>query len=258
MSTQTSAFRQIRGSRPQIKTRRWTLKRISLIILLLVVGYLGIEFLLFPNCKELRTTNPATTALIEARAGEARGKGQEPQKQQTWVPIERISENLVRAVLAGEDSNFFNHQGFDKEQIQKAIEKDWQEGRFVRGASTISQQLAKNLYLSESKNPLRKVKEALITRCLEKNLSKRRILEIYLNVIEWGDGVYGAEAASRYYFGRPASQLSAADAAFLAAIIPNPRTVYNPRKNPKRVAHRQRLVLRRIRYVSLPRDWRNR
>jgi monofunctional glycosyltransferase len=251
MSTQTGAFRQIKP-----KTRRWTIKRIYLLVLLLFVAYLGLEYLLLPSGREFVTANPETTALIEARAKEARSQGQEPQRQQKWVPIERISVNLVRAVMAGEDAHFFEHNGFDTEQIKKAIEKDWEEGRFVRGASTITQQLAKNLHLSLSKNPLRKVKEAIITRRLEDHLSKRRILEIYLNVIEWGDGVYGAEAASRFHLGKSASQLSAGEAAYLAAMIPNPRTVYNPRKNPKRVARRQRLILRRMGGVSLPRDWR--
>src|SRR5262249_47934621 len=157
-------------------------KRIFLLILLLFVAYLGLEYLLLPSGRELITANPETTALIEARAKEARSQGQEPQRQQKWVPIERISVNLVRAVMAGEDAHFFEHNGFDTEQIKKAIEKDWEEGRFVRGASTITQQLAKNLYLSLSKNPLRKVKEAIITRRLEEHLTKKRIIEIYLNV----------------------------------------------------------------------------
>jgi monofunctional glycosyltransferase len=250
MSTQTGTFR-----RTKTKTRRWTIKRVLLCVLLLGVAYLGIEYLLLPSGRDFVSANPETTAMIEARASEARREDREPLRQQKWVPIERISINLTRAVLAGEDSHFFAHNGFDTEQIKKAIEKDWQEGRFVRGASTITQQLAKNLYLSESKNPLRKLKEAIITRRLEDKLSKRRILEIYLNVIEWGDGVYGAEAAARHHFGKSSSQLSASEAAYLAAMIPNPRTVYNPRKNPRRVARRQRLILRHMGNVSIPRDW---
>jgi monofunctional biosynthetic peptidoglycan transglycosylase len=168
------------------------------------------------------------------------------------VPLDRISPNLQRAVLAGEDNNFFTHDGFDYEAIQKAAEKNWEEGKIVRGASTITQQLAKNLWLSESRNPLRKLEEVPLTRSLERNLGKWRILEIYLNVIEWGDGIYGAEAASQTYFGVAASRLSPSQAASLAAMIPNPRTVFNPQKNPRAVARRQRLILKYMRGIKLP------
>ncbi|MBK7992167.1 MAG: monofunctional biosynthetic peptidoglycan transglycosylase [Blastocatellia bacterium] len=140
--------------------------------------------------------------------------------KQSWQPIDQISPNLLRGVLAGEDARFFQHNGFDTVEIQKSFGKDWEEGAFVRGASTITQQLAKNLYLSESKNPLRKVKEAAITYYLEKNLGKKRILEVYLNVIEWGDGVFGAEAAAQKYFGKSISQVSVSEAAYLTAMIP--------------------------------------
>ncbi|MEM4405110.1 MAG: monofunctional biosynthetic peptidoglycan transglycosylase, partial [Nitrososphaerota archaeon] len=232
---------------------RWT--RILFIILSLALGYLVLEFLLLPSCKDLKEKNPETTAMIERRLEQAEAEGRKPVRQQQWVPIERISNNLVRAVLAGEDARFFEHNGFDTEAIKKAIEHDWKEGRFARGASTITQQLAKNLYLSESKNPLRKLKEAIITQRLEANLDKKRILEIYLNVIEWGDGIYGAEAASRFYFGKSAAQLSASEGAYLSAMIPNPRTVYNPKKNPKRVARRQKLIQKLMRRISLPKNW---
>src|SRR5262249_24616135 len=156
------------------KPRRWTVKRILFLVLLALIVYIGVDFLLMPSGSEFVTEDPQTTALIEARARQARSNGVEPQRRQVWVPIDRISDNLVRAVLAGEDTQFFFHNGFDVDQIQKAIEKDWEDKKFSRGASTISQQLAKNLYLSESKNPLRKIKEALITRRLEDHLSKRR------------------------------------------------------------------------------------
>jgi monofunctional biosynthetic peptidoglycan transglycosylase len=240
------------ASRQAIKTKRWTIKRILLIIILLVVAYLGIEYLMLPSCTDLITTNPPTTALIEVRMATARSQGKQPQRQQTWLPLSRISPNLARAVLAGEDSLFFKHEGFDTEQIKKAMEENWKKGDFVRGASTITQQLAKNLYLSESKNPLRKLKEAIITRRLEAKLTKQRILEIYLNVIEWGDGIYGAEAAARYHLKKSATQLSTSEAAFLSAMIPNPRTVYNPKKNPKRVARRQKNILRHMSAIALP------
>lgn len=243
-------------SRPSSKKKsRWTFTRILIVIFALALGYLALEFLLLPSCADLKDKNPETTAMIERRLAQAEAEGRKPTRQQQWVPIEKISNNLVRAVLAGEDARFFEHNGFDTEAIKKAIEHDWKEGRFARGASTITQQLAKNLYLSESKNPLRKLKEAIITQRLEANLDKRRILEIYLNVIEWGDGIYGAEAASRTYFGKSAAQLSVSEAAYLSAMIPNPRTVYNPKKNPKRVARRQRLIQKLMRAVSLPKNW---
>src|ERR1700754_3007169 len=149
--------------------------------------------------------NPGMTGMMAQRMAQDRAEGLEPKRVQTWVPYDRISPNLVRAVLAGEDSRFFDHAGFDWEEIRIAMEKDWNEGKFSRGASTISQQLAKNLFLSTSKNPLRKLHEALITKEMEWILGKRRILEIYLNVIEWGDGIYGAEAASRNYFNTSAA-----------------------------------------------------
>jgi monofunctional biosynthetic peptidoglycan transglycosylase len=201
-----------------------------------------------------RTVNPTTTALIEQRADEARQRGLAPRREQIWVPYERISKNLVRAVLAGEDNRFFDHSGFDWEEIQKAIQEDWEEKRFARGASTISQQLAKNLFLSTSKNPLRKLHEALLTLELEAILGKRRILEIYLNVIEWGDGIYGAEAAARYYFNASAASLGAEQAAFLSAIIPNPRETYNPAKHPRRVERRRNRILRLMRHIVIPKD----
>jgi monofunctional glycosyltransferase len=230
-------------------------KRILGAILLLIIGYLVVEYLLLPNGKELQASNPTTSALIEARARQATNAGRPIKREQTWQPLEKISRNLWRAVLAGEDARFFEHNGFDTEQIAKAIAKDIAERRFARGASTISQQLAKNLYLSESKNPLRKFKEALITRRLEVNLGKRRILELYLNIIEWGDGVYGAEAAARTHLKKSVAQLSANEAAFLAAMIPNPRTVFNPQKNPRRVARRQKVILRGMRVVKIPKKF---
>jgi monofunctional glycosyltransferase len=229
------------------------LKRIVLVILIVVVTGAAIFWLTYPDVASLSDHNPETTALIEARAAQARAEGREPKRVQTWVPIERISPNLARAVLAGEDNHFFTHNGFDYEAIQKAAEENWEEGKIVRGASTITQQLAKNLWLSESRNPLRKLEEVPLTRSLERNLSKWRILEIYLNVIEWGDGVYGAEAAAQTYFGTSAAKLSPSQAAYLAAMIPNPRTVYNPAKNPRNVAKRQRVILRYMRSVSMPR-----
>jgi monofunctional biosynthetic peptidoglycan transglycosylase len=201
-----------------------------------------------------RHSNPAVTSLMEQRASQAAAEGQPVKREQIWVPYERISPWLIRSVLSGEDSRFFDHSGFDWEEIQKAIEKDWEDKGFTRGASTISQQLAKNLFLSTSKNPLRKLHEALITWELERVLGKRRILELYLNVIEWGEGIYGAEAAARHYFDISAAALRADQAAFLSAIIPNPRGAYNPATHRKRVEHRKALIQRLMRHVVVPRD----
>jgi monofunctional biosynthetic peptidoglycan transglycosylase len=228
-------------------------KRIFLIGLAGILGLGLFEWATYPDVSRLRDQNPETTALIEARLEEAEDAGRPPKRVQTWVPLDRISPNVVRAVLAGEDSHFFTHDGFDYDAIKKAAEKTWEDKQITRGGSTITQQLAKNLYLSESRNPVRKLREAAITRSLEANLTKWRILEIYLNVIEWGDGVYGVEAASQTYFGAPAARLSASQAAHLAAMIPNPRTVYNPTKNPKNVRRRQRIIERYMRGVRLPR-----
>lgn len=249
---------------------RRVLKITFLLVLGIVIGVLGYELILLYRVYRLQTHNPGTTSLIDSRAREAQAKGEPVKRFQTWVPIERISGNLQRAVLAGEDANFTTHNGFDYEAIQKAWEQAQREAEkeaknegeddswipnipeFRRGASTVSQQLAKNLYLSSQRSFVRKGQEAIITVFLEKMLTKRRILEIYLNVIEWGDGIYGAEAAAQYYFKKSAASLTPSEAAYLSAMIPNPRTVFNPRVNPRRVARRQRIILRGMPYVRLP------
>lgn len=235
----------------QVKRFRW--RRIAAFLLLAVLGVVaGDHARILVHLLWIKRVNPSSSALIAQRTEETSDR---PLKQEmVWVAYEHISGSLVRAVLAGEDSRFFDHEGFDWEEIQKAMEKDWEEKGFRRGASTISQQLAKNLYLSTSKNPLRKLHEALITWEMEHILTKRRILEIYLNVIEWGEGIYGAEAASQHYFHRHAASLSADQAAFLAALIPNPRTAYNPSKHPARVDRRKNLILRLMAHTVIPRD----
>lgn len=243
---------------------------VFLIVLGIVVGTIAYEGIMFVRVLWLRNYNPSSTSLIDTRIREAKAKGQQPKREQVWVPLERISPNLQRAVLAGEDTNFLTHRGFDYEAIQKAWEQaqretareakaegendDWLPSlpEFRRGASTVSQQLAKNLYLSTQRSFFRKGQEAALTIMLERTLTKRRILEIYLNVIEWGDGIYGAEAASQRYFRKPASALSVNEAAFLSAMIPNPRTVFNPQTNPRRVARRQRIILRGMPAIRLP------
>ncbi len=245
------------------------------IVLLVFVGavaiWLAYEVVTFPAISRLRNENPSTSSLIEYRISQAKAEGQEPKKFMIWTPIDQISPNLQRAVLAGEDSHFFQHHGFDWDAIQNAWNEGMKEGEkeakdegdydpndwippmpdFKRGASTISQQLAKNLFLSESRNFMRKGHEAVYTYFLERDLTKKRILELYLNVIEWGDGVYGAEAASRTYFKKSASDLTKDDAAFLAAMIPSPLNVFNPYKNRKRVVRRQRVILRGMTSIRL-------
>jgi monofunctional biosynthetic peptidoglycan transglycosylase len=235
------------------------------------VGWLCYEFITFPSISRLRTENPATTSLMETRIKEAEARGETQKRYQIWVPLDKISPNLQRAVLAGEDTNFATHHGFDYAAIQRAWEEAQRESEkeakqegddqsswipampdFKRGASTITQQLAKNLYLSSQRSFVRKGREAVITYFLERELTKPRILEIYLNVIEWGDGIYGAEAASQYYFKKPASQLSVREAAYLSAMIPGPLKIFNPQLNPRRVARRQRVILRGMPHVQMP------
>jgi monofunctional biosynthetic peptidoglycan transglycosylase len=208
-------------------------------------------YLTLPDVRVLRTTNPESTAFIELRAREARLKGEEPRRVQRWVSYANISPYLKRAVLVAEDSGFWRHEGIDFEQLKESMEVNIERREFVRGASTITQQLAKNLYLSPSKNPVRKLREFLIARRLEAELSKQRILELYLNVIEWGDGIYGAEAAARSYFRKPAADISQAEAALLAAAIINPRLL-DPGQPTARLRRRQQMIMRRMGAVTPP------
>lgn len=227
------------------------LGRVLLMILAGSFGYAVYVYLTIPDVRGLRTTNPPTTAFMELRAREAASRGEKPRRVQRWIDYSRISPHLKRAVLVTEDSAFWQHDGIDLEQLKESMEINIDRRTFARGGSTITQQLAKNLYLSPTKNPIRKVRELLIARRLESELSKQRILEIYLNVIEWGNGVYGADAAARTYFGRSASDLSPEDAALLAAAIHSPR-VHNPARPSARLRRRQQMVLRRMRTVTPP------
>jgi monofunctional glycosyltransferase len=207
--------------------------------------YVGVVYLTLPDVRPLATANPDTTAFIELRGRQARAEGRTPRRVQRWVGYGRIAPQLKRAVLVAEDSAFWEHQGIDLEQIRESLEVNLERFELSRGASTITQQLAKNLYLSPSKNPVRKFRELLLARHLEAALSKRRIFELYLNVIEWGDGIYGVDAAARAYFGVPAERLSAEQSALLAATIINPRAL-RPSAPTQRLLARQRLILRRM------------
>ena len=178
----------------------------------------------WPEVAALADRRPETTAFIDAYRARRRAAGESDRIAWTWVPWSAISVHVKRAAVSAEDLEFFFHEGFSRAELKAAIRKALAEGRAPRGASTITQQLAKNLWLSPSRNPWRKVKEALLTRSLEKRLTKRRILEIYLNVVEFGPGVYGAEAAARRYFGKPAAELTEHEAATLAASLPRPST----------------------------------
>ncbi len=262
----------MRKARVRSKSRlRKGFRWVFLAVLGIFIGLLGYEAIILTRVARLRSENPATTSLMDTRASEANSRGEQVKRQQVWVPLERISTNLQRAILAGEDTNFVAHNGFDYEAIQKVWDQAQREAAkdaqkegadqddwlpylpdFKRGASTITQQLAKNLYLSSQRTFIRKGQEAIITIFLERLLTKRRILEIYLNVIEWGDGIYGAEAASQHYFHKSAANLSANETALLSAIVPNPRTVFNPQINPRRVTRRQKIILRGMPYVKLP------
>ncbi len=213
----------------------------SAFVLLLIVLLSLLYFLSLPDLSKLKKGNPPKTALMEYREKESKEKGKRVRMNQTWVPLSDISPYLVKAVLIAEDDKFWSHEGFDYEAIQKALEKDMKAGRFKFGGSTISQQLARNLYLSPAKNPLRKVREAIITWRMEKILSKRRILELYLNLVEWGEGIFGVEAASRHYYGKPSSELTPEEAARLASVLPNPRK-YNPLGDQRYVINRSNAI----------------
>jgi monofunctional biosynthetic peptidoglycan transglycosylase len=205
------------------RSRRW-LRDTCLLLLLLLVIAVAWEVGTWPDVAALARHNPSTTAFIERHRARQRAAGRDDRVQRVWVPHGAIAPGLKRAVLVAEDINFFSHRGFDLGEIRVAVTRAIEDGERPRGASTITQQLAKNLWLSPSRNPLRKVEEAILTWQLERRLTKRRIFELYLNVVEFGPGVYGAEAASRRYFAKPASQLTEDEAAELAASLPAPAT----------------------------------
>lgn len=201
---------------------RWFVFLLSPILIFLLL-----YSLLMPDISKWKKENPKKTAFMEYREKQWKEKGRKISIHQIWVPLSNISPYLIKAVLIAEDDKFWRHEGFDYEAIRKAIERDLKAKRLKFGGSTLSQQLARNLYLSPEKSLLRKMSEALITWRMEKVLSKRRILELYLNVVEWGEGIFGIEAASRHYYGKPSSQLTPVEATRLAAILPSPKR-YNP------------------------------
>jgi len=206
--------------------------------LLLGVGY----NLVFPDISRLKKEAPKMTAFMKYRQHMSKKAGKNPGITWTWMPLDKISPYLVQAVVVSEDDKFWSHKGFDFEAIKTALGKDIRNKTWRYGGSTITQQLAKNLFLSPSKNPIRKIREVILTWRLESILSKKRTLELYLNVVEWGAGIFGAEAASQRYYGKPASDLSPQEAAHLAVVLPSPRR-YNPLSGSDYIEDRAREVL---------------
>lgn len=224
----------------------WTHKIISIVILVLIYGL--IEYVGMPSREEiskLKKTTPRTTALIEARKETASDNKKKYFVRQQNIPFNQISLHLKHAVIAAEDGAFYEHEGVDWYEVKESLKKDIAKGKFARGASTITQQLAKNLFLSTSKNPIRKIKEVFIAWTMEDELSKTRILELYLNLIEWGDGIFGVEAASLIYFGKHASDLSRDEAVSMAAVIPSPLK-NRPNLENRFLKYRKRIISARM------------
>ena len=216
-----------------------------------LAALLAYQLWLFGHVLYWKWNNPSMTSFMTEQQTRLQRDNPDAELRYQWVSYERISSNLKRALVASEDAKFLAHDGFDWEGIQTAWEKNVKKGRIVAGGSTISQQLAKNLFLSASRTPWRKAEEALITVMLETFLDKQRIFELYLNVIEWGDGLFGIEAASRKYFHVHASQLSAYQAAYLAAMVTNPRYYQTHRQN-RHLLYKTNLILQRMRSAELP------
>jgi monofunctional biosynthetic peptidoglycan transglycosylase len=230
---------------------RQTIARVILGVMAVAFAVFAYIYVTLPDVRPLATTNPTTTAWMAMRAREADANGKKRRHEHRWVPYGRISQHLKRAVLVAEDDGFWNHEGIELEALMESVQENMAKGRRLRGGSTITQQLAKNLYLSPSRDPLRKLRELIIARRLEAALDKARIFEIYLNVIEWGEGVWGAEAAARRYFGVSAASLGREQAALLAGAIINPR-LYSPARPPRRLQNRQRLIMARMGTVTPP------
>ena len=225
----------------------WVLAHKVLSLCFAIAGWILLEIATLPfgDVRQLVSSNPTETAFMRMHAEEAAAQRKPFKRMQRWIPLNKIPKDAINAVIVSEDGTFWTHSGFDWFEFRESLERNWKEGRAARGASTITQQLVKNLYLSSSKNPLRKVKEWILTWYVERTLTKERILELYLNVIEWGWGIYGVEAASEQYFGKPASLLSREESARLAAVIPNPRR-YRVDKETRYLERRSELILERM------------
>ena len=221
------------------------MKKLFLAILasLIMITASILVYFIYPDVSSLKNDHPKKSAFMEYRQRQWASEGKSRKISHQWVPLKRISPFLIKAVIIAEDDKFWRHEGFDFEAMEQAFQKDLKERKFKAGGSTISQQLAKNLYLTPSKNPLRKIREAILTWRMEKALTKRRIVELYLNYAEWGDGIFGIEAASRHYFGMHSSSLGPEEAARLATVLPNP-VRFNPVGKSKYVAYRSKRIYR--------------
>jgi monofunctional biosynthetic peptidoglycan transglycosylase len=215
-----------------------------LVLMIFVFIFVDIfRYFLLPNVSELEVKNPIPTAFMEFRQNEWKENNENKIISQKWVKLKEISPYVIKAVLISEDDKFWKHEGFDVDALESAFEKNLKNAKFSAGGSTITQQLSKNLYLSPTKNPIRKIKEAIITWRIEKSLSKKRIIEIYLNIAEWGDGIFGIEAAAQHYFKKSAKNLTALQAAKLAAVLPNP-IIYNPIGDQKFVVTKSKRIFK--------------
>ncbi|MCG6933107.1 MAG: monofunctional biosynthetic peptidoglycan transglycosylase [Gallionella sp.] len=226
---------------------RWFWRSVKLLVALLFLY----QIWLFAHVCWWIKFNPSSSAFMDTRLEIMQDRNPNAELRQKWVRYSKISDNMKRALIAAEDARFVDHVGFDWEGIQKAYEKDLRKGKIVAGGSTISQQLAKNLFLSTRRTPWRKLQETVITLMLEAVMDKQRIFEIYLNVIEWGNGVFGVEAAARHYYHENASQLTAEQAAKLAAMVPNPRYYDHHREAPG-LLRKTDIILERMNYVEIP------
>ncbi len=226
---------------------RWVRTHKFKTMLFLVGAFLLYEILTIPffSIVGLQANTPGETALMRQRVREAGREGKSLRIVHTWIPISRLPKYVLDAIVVAEDGTFYEHGGIDWFEVQESFERNIEEGRAARGASTITQQLAKNLFLSTSKDPVRKLKEVLITVLMEGSLSKQRILELYVNLIEWGRGIFGIEAAARTFFGKSASALTLDEATRLAAVIPSPLR-HRPDDNSRYVLRRKNIVLNRM------------
>lgn len=222
----------------------------AVLVLLAAAAAAAAWVLWLPDVRPLKSRPPRTTAYIELRRAEAAAKGRKLDLRWTWVPDDAISEDLKAAVVTAEDDTYYRHDGVDMDALRAAWERDKKEGKLRAGGSTITMQLARNLYLSPSKNPLRKFKEILIARRLDRTLGKRRVLEIYLNVVEWGKGIFGCEAAARAYFAKSCAELTPDEAVAMAVVLPNPRR-WDPSKNGPYVQRNSARIVARMQASGL-------
>jgi monofunctional biosynthetic peptidoglycan transglycosylase len=235
-----------------MRGRRRVRQGVGLLFKVLAAAFLlsAVYVLWLPDVTPLKRSNPKTTSYIELKRAAARRSGRRFAPRLVWVPWGRISEHLKHAVFVAEDDTFYRHKGVDWDSVKAALRKDWELKRLAYGGSTITQQVARNLYLSPSKNPLRKLKELLIARRLEKSLGKRRIFELYLNIAQWGKDIYGAEAAAQAYFGKSAADLTADEAVAMAVVLPNPKR-WSPAQRGRYVERNMRRIMGRMRASGL-------